>query len=206
MTKTPLPDCALVIFTLDNDFVPITDESRLAYARKKGYRNRLDVNVYCWNSMALEELQTMTTGFCLPLELKAGEQRRLLETDKDLSACGNFEKLVYGRVPMMITANCLVKTTGDCRPEEHSQIAMVDRYHKEFPVIRNCRHCMNVIYNSVPLSLHQSLKEWRDKVDIRLDFTIETHRETRQILEGFLEKGALPYDEYTTGHEKRGVE
>lgn len=178
----------------------------LAYTRKKGCRSRLDANVYCWNSMARKELQTMTTGFCLPLELKSGEQRKLLETDKGLSGCGKFEKLVYGRIPMMITANCLLKTTGNCRPEDPSQTALVDRYHKEFPVLRNCRHCMNVIYNSVPLSLHQSLTEWCEKADIRLDFTIETRRETRQILEGFLEKGTLPYDEYTTGHERRGVE
>lgn len=178
----------------------------LAFARRKGYLNRLDANVYCWNSMAIEELQAMTEGFCLPLELKSGEQRRLLEMGKNLSGGGKFEKLVYGRIPMMITANCLLKTTGNCRPEDHRRITLVDRYNKEFPVIRNCRHCMNIILNSVPLSLHQSLDEWREKADIRLDFTIETGRDTRQILEGFLEKGTLPYEEYTTGHEKRGVE
>ncbi len=178
----------------------------LAFARRKGYCNRLDANVYCWNSMSLEELQSMTAGFCLPLELKSGEQRRLLEAGKRLFGGGKFEKLVYGRIPMMITANCLLKTTGNCRPEDHRRTVLVDRYHKEFPVMRNCRHCLNVIYNSVPLSLHQGLDVWREKADIRLDFTMETGRDTRQILEGVLDKGALPYKEYTTGHEKRGVE
>lgn len=177
----------------------------LAYARKKGYRSRLDAGVYCWNSMALEELQPMADGFCLPLELKAGEQRRLLETVEGLSGCGKFEKLVYGRIPMMVTANCLLKTVGECRSDSPVRTVLADRYHKEFPVIRSCRHCMNVIYNSVPLSLHQSLQEWREKVDLRLDFTVEDGRETRQILEGLLEGGPLPYEEYTTGHEKRGV-
>lgn len=177
----------------------------LAYARRNGYHNRVDANVYCWNRLALEELQTMTAGFCLPLELKAEEQRKLLETEKNLFGGGKFEKLVYGRIPMMITANCLLKTTGNCRPEDRRQTILVDRYHKNFPVIRNCRHCMNVLYNSVPLSLHQSLGDWREKSDIRLDFTIETAGETRQILECFLEEAALPYAEYTTGHEKRGV-
>lgn len=177
----------------------------LAFARRKGYRNRLDANVYCWNRLALEELQDMTEGFCLPLELKSGEQRKLLKSGRELFGYGKFEKLVYGRIPMMITANCLLKTTGNCRPEDRRQTVLVDRYHKEFPVIRNCRHCMNVIYNSVPLSLHQRLEEWREQADIRFDFTIETGEETRQILEGFLEKGRLPYEEYTTGHEKRGV-
>lgn len=178
----------------------------LAFARRKGYRNRLDANVYCWNSMALEELQAMTEGFCLPLELKSGEQRKLLEMGRNLFGGGKFEKLVYGRIPMMITANCLLKTTGNCRPEDHRRTTLVDRYHKEFPVIRNCRHCMNVILNSVPLSLHQNLDEWQGKADFRLDFTIETGMDTRQILKGFLERTPLPYKEYTTGYEKRGVE
>lgn len=178
----------------------------LAFARRKGYHNRLDANVYCWNSMSLEEFQSMTAGFCLPLELKAGEQRRLMAAGNRLFGDGKFEKLVYGRIPMMITANCLLKTTGNCGPEDHRRTVLVDRYHKEFPVMRNCRHCLNVIYNSVPLSLHQGLDEWREKADIRLDFTIETGRDTRQILEGFLDKGTLPFKEYTTGHEKRGVD
>lgn len=178
----------------------------LAYARERGYRNRLDANVYCWNSMALAKLQTMTEGFCLPLELKAGEQRSLLEKCGDSSHNHIFEKTVYGRIPMMVTANCLMKTAGSCRPEDESPVTLIDRYHKEFPVIRVCDHCMNLIYNSVPLSLHQDVGKWREKTDIRLDFTVESGGETVKILEAFLDNGKLPYSEYTTGHEKRGVE
>lgn len=174
----------------------------LAYVREQGYQNRLDANVYCWNSMAVKELQHITAGFCLPLELKAGEQRQLLEKNNAVS----FEKIVYGRIPMMVTANCLLKTTAGCRPKAEGQTVLTDRYRKEFPVIRSCRHCMNIIYNSVPLSLHQDMGKWHEKTDLRLDFTIESGGETAQILEAFFEKGEFPYSEYTTGHEKRGVE
>lgn len=178
----------------------------LAYARENGLPNRLDANVYCWNSGAAAQLQDMTGGFCLPFELKAGEQRSLLEKCADISAGGDFEKTVYGRIPMMVTANCVMKTTEGCRPEDEDPIVLTDRYHKEFPVIRVCRHCMNLIYNSVPLSLHQEMEKWRGKTDIRLDFTVESGGETRKVLEAFLEDGELPYSEYTTGHERRGVE
>ena len=178
----------------------------LAYVKKKGYHNRLDANVYCWNSMTLEELRNMTSGFCLPLELKAGEQRKLLEMSSRISECGKFEKLVYGRIPMMVTANCLLKTTGNCQPGNYGSVVLTDRYGKAFPVLGICRHCMNIIYNSVPLSLHQNQGEWYGRTDVRLDFTIETGGETMRILEAFLGKGTLPYEEYTTGHEKRGVE
>lgn len=178
----------------------------LAYARKNGCRSRLDAGVYCWNSMALEELLPMTSGCCLPLELKAGEQKKLLEAGRKISDAPVFEKMVYGRIPMMVTANCLMKSTGKCQPQKREQTVLVDRYRKEFPVLRNCRHCMNIIYNSLPLSLHRNVQEWYGKADIRLDFTVETGREVPRILEAFLDQGELPYDDYTTGHEKRGVE
>jgi len=50
---------------------------------------------------------------------------------------------------------------------------------------------------------------------MRLDFTIEKEKEVLEVLDffggllagEFNSKGALPpYKEYTTGHEKRGVE
>ena len=64
---------------------------------------------------------------------------------------------------------------------------------------------MNILYNSVPLSLHKDLGGWRGTADIRLDFTIESGAETIRVLEAFLKGGDPPYHEYTTGHERRGV-
>ncbi|MBQ2803646.1 MAG: U32 family peptidase, partial [Lachnospiraceae bacterium] len=88
-------------------------------------------------------------------------------------------------------------------------------YHKHFQVALNCTHCMNIIYNTVPLSLHNEWGKWKELTNMRLDFTIEDASQTREILSYF---GTLlltdsstkvappPYQEYTTGHEKRGVE
>lgn len=163
---------------------------------------RLDANVYTWNSEAVKEFAPFAEGFCLPLELKGAEQRHLMEK----SDCISWEKPVYGRIPMMLTANCLQRTAESCRQNSDGVTRLVDRYHKEFPVVRSCSHCMNVIYNCVPLSLHQELAAWRNRADLRLDFTIETETETEQILNGFFKGKPLPYEDYTTGHEKRGVE
>ncbi len=74
---------------------------------------------------------------------------------------------------------------------------------------------MNIIYNSVPLSLHGELAKWDERVDFRIDLTVEDERESRKILEyfanlqadGYPAAGAKPpFGDYTTGHEKRGVE
>lgn len=161
-----------------------------------------DHSLYIWNPACRDFWKESINGFCLPLELTAVEQKSLL--DPAFSA----EKVFYGRIPMMVTANCVMKTTGQCRPEEGPEVtALVDRYHKKFPVLRNCTHCFNVIYNSVPLSLHKDRTKWQNRVISRLDFTTETEAETFDVLEYFAGiRRELPYAEYTTGHEKRGVD
>lgn len=168
-----------------------------------------DSSFYIWNKRTLEEWKNAISGFCMPLELKSAEQRELL--------CEGVEcdKIVYGRIPMMITANCIANTTTGCRKQTGGHLAELrDRYHKSFPVELNCTHCMNIIYNSVPLSLHKELGRWMSQVDFRLDFTTETKRETEEVMGYFTKLAACnyrkieepPYREYTTGHEKRGVE
>ena len=98
---------------------------------------------------------------------------------------------------------------------------MEDRYGKSFPVYSDCLCCYNVIYNSVPLSLHRQFP-WKipSDGDYRLDFTLEQEEETRKIIRffhhlatcsekegaGATDKQAPVFEEYTTGHFKRGVE
>lgn len=161
-----------------------------------------DHSLYLWNRTSRDFWEEFLDGFCLPLELTTAEQKILLDP------AFSTEKVIYGRIPMMVTANCVTRTTDQCRPEEHPQATkLIDRYHKIFPVLRNCTHCFNVIYNSVPLSLHKDLEKWRRLVTLRMDFTTETEDETFRVLEYFAGvRKELPYAEYTTGHEKRGVE
>lgn len=168
--------------------------------------NRESVRAFLPDSGVDETLCVRLDGFCMPYELKNAEQRKLYGA---VSRQLRVEKIVYGRIPLMLTANCVVNTLYGCKPGEGSRLCyLTDRYKKKFPVLRNCIHCMNVIYNSLPLSLHGELKKWNDKTEFRVDFTIEDEQETRQILQYFLSgaKGEPPFLEYTTGHEKRGVE
>ena len=189
----------------------------LGFLRGREKKNRfhlhLDAGVYAWNSQAVLELGEGIDSLCLPFELKLGEQRQLLEQVSRIRETqsgenvfsGVFEKVVYGRLPMMVTANCILRTAEGCTRE--SGITMLrDRLGKEFPVARNCRHCMNVIYNCVPLSLHGQLAKWEKLARLRLDFTVEGRDETARILDAFLGGSGNWPREYTTGHEKRGVE
>lgn len=168
--------------------------------REKNGEWHFDASLYTWNTQALLQLGAKAESFCLPYELNKVEQQRLM-------TCGApFEKVVYGRIPMMVTANCVLRTTDQCKKNSDTETVLCDRYHKEFPVIRDCMHCMNIIYNSVPLVLLRDLPRWKDRARLRLDFTVESPEEMRNVLDAFLLGTQTELGEYTTGHEKRGVE
>lgn len=137
------------------------------------------------------------------------------------------ELIVYGRYPMMVSANCLAKTTGQafcttahaksCIPGE-TVLYLSDRYRKQFPVKPFCSDCYNVIYNSLPLSLLHDRKAISriGAATLRLLFTTENKEQTAQVLSCFYktmlsgqtpgQDPAFPFAETTRGHFKRGVD
>lgn len=161
-----------------------------------------DAGLYCFNSESACFLAQFTEEITLPYELNAGEAMHLVRAAGAQGIVSNL--IVYSRIPMMITANCLRKTAGLCPPQGDGQghFFLKDRYGAAFPVVINCDHCYNVIYNSVPYSLHGAKKE-RDRIGAgayRYDFVTETGAQCRQILEG-----SFPFESYTAGHCRRGI-
>lgn len=173
----------------------------------KGVKIRTDADVYIWNLSTAKSLSMLADGFCIPYELNAHEQRRLIEnsTSEDGHLL-SWEKTIYGRIPMMITANCLQKTMDGCIKDGQGVLWMRDRYQTDFPVLRNCAHCFNIIYNSVPLALFGKQNRVNGIDVLRLDFTIETEQEVVQVLRACMDGLSLKRGTYTTGHEKRGVD
>ncbi len=169
----------------------------------------------CWNRESLAFWGRESDVLSLPPELGSREIRSLCN-----GAGEHLEKLeaaLYGRTPLMVTANCIRLSTGSCEKKKSSDIVIKDRLGKEFPVFTNCRHCYNVIYNCLPLSLHGQL--WMLKQDgisrYRLDFTTEPGKECGKIYQTFQEllssdirreEKGLSGVETTTGHIRRGVE
>lgn len=167
----------------------------------------LDAGIYVWNRESIRFFEGRVSGYCLPVECNAGEWKGLLS-----SSNGDLEPsaLVYGRLPMMITAGCISKTKGTCR-KASGIIMMEDRYEKIFPVYHDCVSCYNVIYNSVPLSLHRMFHNGMRPMCCRMDFTVESSEETEKIIKFFRrlilgERCEPVYKQYTTGHYKRGVD
>ncbi|MCH5259788.1 MAG: U32 family peptidase [Lachnospiraceae bacterium] len=173
-----------------------------AYVRSLGetYAMVPDAGLYVFNSESMRFLAHYGAEYTLPYELNGKEAGRLTRYARQIGM--KSVMIVYSRIPMMITANCVSKTAGRC--SSGGEMRIRDRYGTSFMVETNCTHCYNIIYNSVPYSLHLQQKE-AEKVgaDIwRYDFTVESGKGCRRILDG----KDFPYEKYTTGHLKRGVE
>ena len=168
----------------------------------------LGASMYVWNSESLKALKS--DSLTLPLELSAAESGRLLE-GMDRTA----EKIVYGRIPMMVSAGCIRKTGGKClHGKGLTWTELEDRMGKHLHVAIDCLHCQNVIYNAVPTMITKGLDRILHKVDFRLDLTTEDREETGTILNYYREMQAggfavpvhNPIKEYTTAYENRPVE
>ncbi|MDO4284332.1 MAG: U32 family peptidase [Eubacteriales bacterium] len=125
---------------------------------------------------------------------------------------------VYGRLPMMITANCVRKTENACTGERGGAgdgfWYLRDRKGEEQPVRHHCRFCYNVVYNSVPLSLHLCAEDriFRESAAVLCCFTTENAEESGEILRAYQALaageriGGFPAARYTTGHYRKGAE
>lgn len=111
------------------------------------------------------------------------------------------ELVVYGRAPMMVSAQCVKKTTGVC-DHGNDTVFLRDRKGAELPVKCCCRFCFNTIYNAVPTVLFDMDKELGEisPDSIRYEFMVEDHDEVLRILDGNYDRKA-----FTRGHLKRGV-
>ena len=170
-----------------------------------------DHTLYIWNDHAIKHLGIYADGLTLPLELAVREQR----TEAANAPEKAFEKMVYGRFPLMQSANCVLKTCFECRKKDGSNRGFVyikDRTGRMLPVYPDCEHCNNTIYNAVVYSAYDLDKSGLpDNVTFRIDLTDEDHDNTVKVMEYYTgmmagEKSGKPEWEYTTGFDKKSTE
>lgn len=165
-----------------------------------------DSNLYTYSNEAAEYFYHLgMMQDTIPVELN---RKEILRRENSRS-----EMIIYGRLPLMITAQCIHKNTLGCMYQP-KVLNLKDRYSVYFPVKNFCSECYNVIYNSLPVCLFKedvTVKKIAPAA-VRLSFTTETEEETEQILTiyGDIYKnggilGQMPM-ECTNGHFKRGVE
>ena len=169
-------------------------------ALQLGLRARGDFGLNTFNSQALKQLRQMgLESATLSFELKLAQIR-------DLSKAIDTEFIAYGRLPLMITENCIVYNhSGQHTCAGVNQL--VDRKGERFPVVK-AFGCRNEILNAKKIFLADKAADWQ-RLGLwaaRLQFTTENTAECVQVLSRYLGQGRYQPNDYTRGLYYRGVE
>ena len=195
--------------------VLVRNLEEITFLRQCGYTGQViaDSSLYQWNTVARDILLDQCDKINLGWELSGRDMQPLLK------GAGKRQLLnVYGRIPMMITAGCVKKTAGVCSHTEKEFFYLEDRKGIRFPVRCICGSCSNVIYNSLPQSLH-TFAARRDPIVMGAGgwlctFTTESGEDAEAVLRWYLAAAAgdaaksnaeSVFGEYTTGHYRKSA-
>lgn len=164
-----------------------------------------DSSLYTWNNCSVRFWQSQgVLRTTVPAELNS---REIAAREN-----GSSELVIYGYLPLMVSAQCVKKNTDRCT-KENSRVFLKDRYGKKFAVQCCCDLCYNVIYNSLPYGLYREAEQVKSLgcAAYRLNFTVEDSHMTAMTADAFAARYLRGSDrefpvELTKGHYKRGVE
>lgn len=163
--------------------------------------------LYCWNKEAVNVIKNLADAMILPYELNKYE---LSDVCDDTFVQYN---LVYGKFPLMHSANCVLKTAFGCKKNDcDTDVTIKDRYNTSFFSFRNCLFCTNDLYNSVPTNLLGELNQNKEIFSNSvLSFTDEKGSEVLMVINDFQNALEGRYEQakdakFTKGYFKRGVE
>ena len=147
-------------------------------ARECGMVIRGDSGLNVFNSRTMEELKELElASACLSFEMTLPQIR-------DISKPIDTEMLVYGRMSLMVTENCIMKNrTGQCVCTQGPQ-KLVDKTGAEFPIIKDGASCRSVLLNGKKLSMLDRQEELQrlGLWGLRLCFTTENQKEVDRVL------------------------
>ena len=157
------------------------------------------LNVY--NSRTVHSLRE------LGLQTATASIEMTLAQLRDLSKPIDMELIAYGRLPLMLTENCLIRNrTGTCTCG--GAVKLTDRTGEDFPIVRDGDSCRSVVHNGKKLWLLDKQPQlsklglWA----LRLLFTTENAGQVNTVLRAWREGSDMEPGVCTRGLYLRGVE
>ena len=183
--------------------VSIGNAGHMAIVEGLPLEKRGDFGLNVFNSRAVafwqgQGLDSVTVSF----ELRHQQVREL----RKYLPC---EGIVYGRLPLMVTENCMIGNAGNCHGDKRlcqGENTLTDRTGARFPLLGQYG-CRYEIENSRTLFLADK-PEWRDcgLTYARLRFTTESPAQCDAVLRRYQGEGDWTPEEFTRGLFYRGVE
>lgn len=169
-------------------------------ARRAKMKVRADFGMNVFNSWTMDMLAKAGV-----LSATASFEMRLKQV-RDLAKTVDTELIVYGRLPLMVSDQCVIKNSaGRCACDTPKELS--DRMGSVFPVVREFG-CRNVIYNAHKLYLADRKEElfecglWAH----RLIFSTESARECADVARGYKGQSDYKPNVLTRGLYFRGVD
>ena len=171
-------------------------------AREMGFGIRGDFGLNLYNSASVNMMRD--------LEMKSATLsfEMTLPQIRDVSKAVPCEIFAYGRLPLMVTENCLIRgRTGSCTCNLGAT-KLMDKTGADFHIIKDGDKCRSVLLNGKKLN-------WLDRQDdlsklglwaTRLYFTTENAREVDQVLGAYVNPFAFDPGACTRGLYLRGLE
>lgn len=183
----------------------VTNLGQIPLVDKLDFALHGDFGLNIMNSQSIKELRKLGLQSCtLSFEMNLAQIR-------DMSLGLDSQILAYGRLPLMVTENCITRRHGDgCSRDGKacagSTNAIVDKTGRAFPVLRE-EHCRSTLYNAEKLWLADKLDDLEDLGLrwLRLNFTTENSKEIEAVIRAYRIGGAMP-DRATRGLYYRGVQ
>lgn len=191
------------IFALNWEGYLVKNLESLAFLRKTGRvledNIRLDYNIYVMNHEAYRFWEEQGIhSFTLPFELMEKEL-------EELDFLPQAEIVVYGKVPLMVSAQCIRANTEGCVGNDmewrNRKFLFTNQKGQEFEAVNFCKYCYNVIYQKVPVAIRELVSRNRKLCvsGMRYSFTTESREETAAVLQGDFQ-GETQY-----GHFRKGI-
>ena len=173
---------------------------QLALGERTGLAMRGGPGLNVFNSRSLAQCRDWgLASAALSFELR-------YEQIRDLKKPLDCEAAVYGRLPLMITENCLISNAGRGCPVRQGRASLTDRRGEDFPVLP-AFGCRSEIENGKVLYLADKPEyqtcglRWAN-----LRFTTEPPEECARIVRLYRGEAGDPPEDYTRGLFYRGVE
>ena len=171
-------------------------------AKELGFHLRGDFGLNLYNSGSVNLMRELKMrSATLSFEMTLPQIR-------DVSKAVPCEIFAYGRLPLMVTENCLIRgRTGSCTCNL-GNTKLVDKTGAEFPVIKDGDKCRSILLNGKKLN-------WLDRQDdlarlglwaVRLYFTTENAKEVDNVLSAYLDPPPFDPGASTRGLYLRGLE
>lgn len=123
-----------------------------------------------------------------------------------IKKCIPVQTMVYGRLPLMVTENCVIRNNSKCPC--NGQNTITDRMGMVFPVIKDGDACRSVILNCKKTFLGYDMDKLRRAgIDFfRIYFTDESPNECVRICDSFFKSSGYRPEDFTGGHFAKGVQ